>query len=79
MGTDYILKISDVQNMAAMINRDLGSFPGASFFGEDEDINCFDNLWQTGQSFFAIYILVGTPDLDICDYESLEEYISNLY
>ena len=66
---------SEVRKMIDVVRGQLGDYPGNMFYGDVDAAEMFDTLWENGDGTFAIWMLLGTPDLDITDAKSLKAFL----
>lgn len=69
-----IFKSEDINDAAALLNQEIGHAPGYFFFGEQEEINKFDDLWKAQKYTEALNMLAAT-ELDINDLASLQAFV----
>ncbi len=58
-----IFKSSDVLKTVKLINSEIGEDPGYFFFADDDDVENFDNLWNTKKYPEALNFLAQNSDL----------------
>lgn len=69
-----IFKSEDINDAVALLNQEIGHVPGYFFFGEQEEINKFDDLWKAQKYTEALNMLAAT-ELDINDLASLQAFV----
>ena len=65
----------DIEKATEYIKTEIGDHPGYAFFGEDETIEEFDNLWNDDKIKDALDMIANAPDLDIVNFETLKTFI----
>ena len=66
-----------INQTVSLINQEIGDDPGYVFFGDEEDINQFDNLWNNEQYEEALEMLASASNIDASNYEEIMNYIKN--
>lgn len=67
--------VKEVKPAAKMIEDKIGHNPGYFFFGDDEEIKKFDDLWNSDKKQEALDMMINAIDLDIEDLASLEVWM----
>jgi hypothetical protein len=66
-----------INQTVSLINQEIGSNPGYFFFGDEDDINQFDDLWNDEKYKEALDLLASAHDIDVSNYDEIMQYINS--
>jgi hypothetical protein len=77
---DQIEKTDDLDQEEAIINyvSSQDSEPGYLFFGDEEDIDKFNELWTSDRKNDALEMIKNDPELDLITLEDYKNFIQNM-
>ncbi len=70
-------KEEDIDQTVDLIHTKIGLDPGYVFFGDDSEIEKFNKFWKMNQYENALYMLAIAPDINTCDYKTVEIFITD--
>ena len=63
--------------IVSLINQEIGKDPGYVFFGDEEDINRFDDLWNSEKYEEALKMLASASNIDASNYDEIMKFIKD--
>lgn len=68
-------KSSDMQKTIDYIKKEVGNNPGYAFFGDDEDIEEFDKLWNAKKYKDAFEVMAIASNMELADFEDVKKIL----
>ena len=69
-------KSSDMNKTIDYINKNVGDNPGYAFFGDDEDIEDFDNFWNAKKYKDAFDIMAVASNMELADFDDVKKILT---